>query len=68
MTKDELIAENARMREALRKIAFKTLSRKLLKNPPPAYEYWRDFFERSNEWADWMEDIGEIANQAIGGE
>ena len=68
MTKDELIAENDRMREVLRKIAFTTLSRKLLKNPPPAADYWSDLFCSPKEWATWVEDIGELARQALGDE
>jgi hypothetical protein len=65
MDKDELIAENARMREVLRQIAFKMCKRKMLKNPPPAAEYWSDLFCSPKEWAAWVEDIGELAVQAL---
>ena len=66
MTKDELIAENDRMREVLRKIAFKMCKRKMLKDPPPAADYWSDLFCSPKEWATWVEDIGELARQALG--
>ena len=66
MTKDELIAENARMREVLRQIAFKMCKRKMLKDPPPAADYWSDLFCSPKEWATWVEDIGELARQALG--
>ena len=66
MTKDELIAENARMREILRQIAFKMCRRKMLKDPPPAADYWSDLFCSPKEWAAWIEDIGELARQALG--
>lgn len=66
MTKDELIAENACMREVLRQIAFKMCKRKMLKDPPPAADYWSDLFCSPKEWATWVEDIGELARQALG--
>jgi hypothetical protein len=65
MTKDELIAENARMREVLRQIAFKMCKRKMLKDPPPAADYWSNQFCAPKEWAAWVEDIGELARQAL---
>jgi len=66
MNKDELIAENARMREVLRQIAFKMCKRKMLKDPPPAADHWGDLFCSPKEWATWVEDIGELARQALG--
>lgn len=65
MTKDELIAENARMREVLRQIAFKMCKRKMLKTPPPAVQYWSEMFHAPKEFAVWIEDIGELAHQAL---
>ena len=50
---------------ALRRIAFRTLKRKMLKDPPPAFEYWTDLFCSPKEWAVWVEDLGEIAKAAL---
>lgn len=55
-------AEIERLHELLRRIAFKTLRRKMLSNPPPAADYWSDLFSSPEEWATWVEDIGELAN------
>lgn len=66
MTKDELIAENDRMREVLRKIAFKMCKRKLLLDPPSAVQYWSEMFHTPKEFAFWIEDIGELARKALG--
>jgi len=60
MTKAEAIYEHA-----LRQIAFKTLKRKMLKDPPPAADYWSDFFCTPKEWSTWVEDLGEIAKSAL---
>ena len=68
MTKDELIAENARMREVLRQIAFKMCKRKLLADPPSAVQYWSDMFHTPKEFAVWIEDIGELARQGMDSE
>jgi hypothetical protein len=67
MTRDELIRKNEQLTEALRQIAFKMCKRKRFKNPPPAAEYWSDLFCSPKEWATWVEDIGKLATQALGG-
>jgi len=60
MTKAEVIYEHA-----LRQIALKTLRRKLLKNPPSAADYWTEFFCTPKEWSTWVEDLGELAKDAL---
>lgn len=62
---ERLVRENERLSELLRQIAFKMLRRKLLKNPPPAVDYWSDLFCSPKEWATWVEDIGELASSGV---
>jgi hypothetical protein len=60
MPKAEAVYEHA-----LRQIAFKTLKRKMLKNPPTAVDYWSDLFCTPKEWSSWVEELGEIAKAAL---
>jgi hypothetical protein len=60
MSKTEAVYEHA-----LRQIAFKTLKRKMLKDPPPAADYWSDLFCTPKEWSSWVEELGEIAKAAL---
>ena len=51
------------MADALRRIAFKTLKRKMLKNPPPADFYWDMGDPKTLVWL--LEDTGEMAKKAL---
>ena len=49
--------------DALRRIAFRTLKRKMLKDPPPADKYWDSGDPKTLIWL--LEDLGEAAKAAL---
>ncbi len=57
MTKAEIYED------ALRRIAFKTLKRKMLKNPPAADQFWDSGDPKTLIWL--LEDLGEMAKAAL---
>lgn len=51
---------------ALRQIAFKTLKRKMLRDPPSIRAFYDDMcFGKRNELAELFEEMGEIAKEAL---
>ena len=57
MTKAEIYED------ALRRIAFRTLKRKMLKNPPTADQFWDSGDPKTLIWL--LEDLGEMAKAAL---